>query len=197
MKRTVLFLAALAAIARPALAGSYTIVPGGENAVRFRSEAPLESFEGKTDRAAGTILVDPDDLTAPIDVYVVVDLASLDTGIALRNRHMRENHLHTDRFPEAVFTASRVDSAPAGMLPPGASVRCVVAGNFALHGVTKPLTVPVSIVRRPDGALEVDARFEVDLSDFEIPRPKFLLLKLDEVQHVTIHLVALPEAERQ
>lgn len=149
------------------------------------------------DRASGNIVLDTNDLTAPIDVRVVVDLASLDTGIALRNRHMRENHLHTDRFPEAVFTATRVDNAPPGGLARGSRTECVVAGDFALHGVTKPLAVSVSIVRRPDGALEVDARFEVDLSDFEIPRPKFLLLKLDEVQHVTIHLVALPEAEKQ
>ncbi|MBK9304990.1 MAG: YceI family protein [bacterium] len=37
-----------------------------------------------------------------------VDLAALDTGIGLRNRHMRENHLETDRFPQAVFRGARI-----------------------------------------------------------------------------------------
>ena len=32
--------------------------------------------------------------------------------------------------------------------------------------------------------------FDVKLADYEISRPKFLIMKLDEVQHVTVALTA-------
>jgi hypothetical protein len=40
-----------------------------------------------------------------------------------------------------------------------------------------------------DGRLKITARFDIALPDYEIDRPKFLMLKLNEVQKVTVDLV--------
>ena len=79
-----------------------------DNEVVFVSKATVESFEGRTREAVGSIELDPAALPDSLALRVQVDVATLDTGIALRNRHMRENHLHTDRFPHATFTGVKI-----------------------------------------------------------------------------------------
>jgi polyisoprenoid-binding protein YceI len=193
---SVLFL--LSAAGPAAAATSYEIRPGDEgNLVRFRSKAPLETIIGTTREASGSIEADLDRLSDSVRVLVEVDLASLDTGIDLRNRHMRENHLHTDRFPKAVFRAGRIEGKPVTAIPPGGRARFSLAGEFTLHGVTKAIQVPVDAVRMPGDSLIVETSFEVLLSDYEIPRPEFLILRLDEKQHVEVRLTAVPPPPRK
>ncbi len=172
--------------ASPAQAERFEIVPGKPNLVRFESRAPLESFEGKTEQVRGEIEVSFDTLAA-MSVRVEVDMASLDTGIAIRNRHMRDNHLHTGKFPRAVFRGGTVTGASA--LAPGGTARFALAGTLELHGVQKPVEAAVEMTRGTAG-LQITARFSVKLPDFEIPRPKFLVMQLDEVQRVSVFLVA-------
>ena len=184
-----LLLAAVPAWAAPTL---FSIVPGEDgNQVSFLSKAPMETVEGKTDQATGSVSVDLEDLRAGCRVEVRVDLASIDTGIGKRNQHMRENHLETDKYPHAVFTADSVVATSGAALAPGATATLTLAGDFALHGVTRRIEVPVTVTRSADGrALDVASTFDVKLADYEISRPKFLIMKLDEVQHVTVALTA-------
>jgi len=44
----------LLAVVSPAGADDYVVVPGKPNLVRFESQAPLESFDGKTSQVKGT-----------------------------------------------------------------------------------------------------------------------------------------------
>ena len=94
----------------------YVAEPGtAGNKILFLSKAPLETIEGKTDQVAATIHADLQNLSGAIEVRVTVDMASLDTGNGKRNGHMRDNHLETDTYPEAVFTA---DEMPEISPPP-------------------------------------------------------------------------------
>jgi hypothetical protein len=43
------------------------------------------------------------------------------------------------------------------------------------------------------GALHVVTHFKIKLPDYSIPRPQFLVMKLDEVQSVTVDLTARPK----
>ncbi|MBM3320000.1 MAG: YceI family protein [Candidatus Eisenbacteria bacterium] len=168
-----------------------------ENLVRFRSSAPLESFDGKTRAVSGWIRADLPALSESVVVFVEADLATLDTGIDLRNAHMRENHLHTDDFPKAVFRGGRIVDPIEGSWDSEGRARFSLAGMFSLHGVTRPLAVPVEIRRGKNGSLLIETAFEIRLSDFEIPRPQFLLLRLNEVQRVHVRIVAHPLAAEQ
>ena len=184
--------AAFLAVAGPAAAERFVITPGSkDNLVKFESHAPMESFEGKTRSVVGELEFDPADLPDSAVVRIEVDLADLDTGIGIRNRHMRKNHLETDEYPKAVFRGGRILDPSATALGPE-PVTLKLAGTFELHGITRDITVDAEITRNEDGSIHVVSRFEVKLSDYEISRPKFLMLKLDEVQKITIDVKAVP-----
>jgi polyisoprenoid-binding protein YceI len=163
-----------------------------ENRVTFRSEAPVESFEGHTGRVQGEFTARVGDLVGPMTGSITVDLASLDTGIGLRNKHMRENHLETDSYPEAVFAPEQVLTSTAMVLTPGLTAQVRVGGQLTLHGVTHPVQADLDVARQPDGSLEVTGGFTVKLSDYQIKRPQFLVMKLADEQKVTLHLRAVP-----
>lgn len=171
---------------------SFTVVPGKGQVVVFESKAPMESFEGRTDQASGTIAADLADLTAGCEVRIVVDLASLKTGIGMRDTHMRERHLETEKHPQAIFTTTSVTAATPTALTPGTTARATIAGTFALHGVTRELTLPADLTLAADGTLTVRAQFTVLLSDHQIDRPKVLMLKLADEQKVSVTLTARP-----
>ena len=127
----------------PAVAATFVVVPGGENHVAFVSKAAMEKFEGKTRRLAGRIEVDPDRIGDSAQVHFEVDLTTLDTGIARRNQHMRDNHLETARFPKAVFDGVAILGSDAPALRPGAPTTLDVEGTFTLHGVSRRVRLRV------------------------------------------------------
>lgn len=185
----VLSLAAGAAVARAEVA-SFTVTPGKGQEVVFESKAPMESFEGRTDQASGTIAADLANLAAGCEVRIAVDLASLKTGIGMRDTHMRERHLETEKHPQAVFTGSKVVAATPTALAPGGTARVTVAGSFDLHGVSREVELPVDLALAADGTLTVRAQFTVLLTDHQIDRPKVLMLKLADEQQVRVSLTA-------
>ena len=187
-------LCALALIAADtAAAERFTVTPGAEgNLVTFESKATMETFHGKTNQIGGYVALDPAAVGDSVHVYLKVDMASLDTGISMRNRHMRENHLETDRYPNAIFRGAAVTEGAGAALAAGSTARFTIAGTMELHGVTQPLQASVEVALETDGArrLRVKAAFPITLADYDIARPKFLLLKLGETQMVTVELVA-------
>jgi len=184
--------ASLLAPAGLARAERFVVNPGSKgNLVTFESHAPLQPSDGKTSSVIGELVFDPDQLSDSVTVRIEVDLADLDTGIGLRNKHMRENHLETDDYPKAIFRGGRVLDPSGTALGPDPII-LQLAGTFELHGVTREVTVDVEATRNEDGSIHVVSRFEVNLSDYEISRPKFLMLKLDEVQKITVDVRATP-----
>jgi polyisoprenoid-binding protein YceI len=189
MRCTLILLSLL--VGAPAARGAeFVVSPGPPNRVVFVSKAATETFDGKTDRISGTIVVSDDGVGDSVTVRIEVDVASLDTGIGKRNRHMRENHLETDAFPTAVFAGASVRGPAGAVLAPGETVAFDVEGTFTLHGVSRRMRLAVSVTPRDAQILEFDAAFPIRLADFDIARPKFLFLKLGEVQNVMVHGVA-------
>ena len=182
-------LALLAALAGSAAAGTFGVRPGGDTKVVFTSKAPVETFEGKTDQMQGTITVDPGAVGDSVTVHLEVDLASLDTGKKLRNKHMRENHLETDKYPKAVFDGATVHGA--AKIEPGKKSTFQVDGTFALHGVTRRLRATAEVWLDASGKwLGFVATFPVALPDYAIRRPEFLFMKLAEVQELKVSATA-------
>lgn len=181
------------AIVSPAHAAKFVIVAGGDNLVQFESKAKVETFTGKTSQVEGTVELDPAQLGDSITVNVVVSIASLDTGIGLRNKHMCDNHLECAKFPKATFSGGKLAKASAVGLASGQKTTFELTGSFDLHGVTQPLVVPVDVLLVESGHLEITTKFPVKLEDHQIARPKMLMLKLNDVQQVTVKLIARAE----
>jgi len=184
-----LLLLALEGAAMTATGESFIVVPGAPSRVEFQSKAAMETFTGRTHQVSGNVELDPAQLGDVIQVQIEVEMETLDTGIALRNKHMIENHLHTDRFPRAVFTGGKLTDLSHPVLEDGKPVTGILTGELDLHGVKKPLTARFEMVLN-GSALRIVAAFAVTLADHDIPRPKFLMMKLGERQTVTVDLLA-------
>lgn len=76
---------------------------GQNNLISFLATSTFGTFEGTTSAIDGFIKWD-NSLTNYSDFDFKVYLDSLNTGIGLRNTHMRDNYLETIKFPFAQFT---------------------------------------------------------------------------------------------
>jgi polyisoprenoid-binding protein YceI len=132
-------LAFVVAIALPAFAiGNWQLQPEESSlafvSVKNGSVAEAHSF---TDLSGG---VDDD------GARVVVELASVETSIPIRNDRMREFLFEISDHPQAVFTTS-MHAQSVDDLAPGQSRRIEVTGSLELHGEQQQLSASVQITR--------------------------------------------------
>lgn len=179
------------ASAEPGVFGLDPLTP--TDTVRFASTAKLEFVEGATTSIRGAVRFDPDNTASAVSGKLVVDLRSLETGIGLRDEHMRERHLHTDKFPRAYFELTGLRGLPA-QLAGDSTYAADVQGLFYIHGVRRNLDAhaDVTLTSLAGGgrALKVKADFLIRLEDYDIPRPKALFLKLAEEVEVVVVFTA-------
>lgn len=162
---------------------------GAKQLVQFVSDAPLERIVGRADESRGSVSLDLADLTSGASGSVTVNLKTFDTGLSLRNQHMRENHLHTGEYPEAVFTINSIASADPRNIAGGGTAITLLRGQLDLHGVKKEYEILGSLSYDPaTGVLKAKYAWPVLLQDHEIPRPAFLFMKLSETQEITVDL---------
>ena len=109
MRTLLLTLMGLPLVSSPALADRFETGAGDAgNSVTFKVSAPLETIVGTSAGVSGHFTFDPNDVRASGDARFVVDVASFETGIDLRDEHFRDNFLHTGEYPQAVFTLERI-----------------------------------------------------------------------------------------
>lgn len=164
--------------ASPAAAQEFHVDANAPRQVVFVSSTTLDEFEGVTTRIDGFVLLDGGGVRASSDLgesrlYFEVDLASLDTGISLRNRHMRENYLETDEHPYATFDAGvdRIETLEDGRFGVTAT------GDFSAHGVARRRTLTCEAVPEGEG-YRVECVFPVLLQDHGISIPRLMFMKL-------------------
>ncbi len=143
--------------------------------VQFQSDTDLEKIVGTTNKATGEVHVDLE--KGEGSVSMTVPVASMTTGIELRDTHMKsENWLDAAKYPEITFKSKSVkinkDKGTAE-----------VTGDFSMHGKTKELTVTATWKAIPKEAAEkakfppgdwikFSTDFEVKLSDFGVDPAK-------------------------
>lgn len=149
------------------------------------------SFEARTPSLTGGLALKSAHPPA-FDGDLAVDLKTLDTGIGLRDRHLREEYLEVGKgegFERAVLSNIRL-----GDVDPATYVgRTAFAAEFALHGSRRAIEGQAEI-RRDGASVRVEAAFKVALADYGIAKPQYLGVGVrDEVQ-VKVSLVATPAA---
>ncbi|MBU0690452.1 YceI family protein [bacterium] len=159
--------------------------------VEFVSDAPLERIVGKTRTATGFVELNPQSNGSGARAEIHVDLATLDTGVKLRDRHMRDNHLETDLYPEAVFSLTSLKLPENGLI---ANERTLVSvkGRMKLHGKEREITPEVYLTLSDtsgESALRIESNFVILLEDYEIDRPQFLLMKLSREQQIHVDIL--------
>ncbi|MAF12884.1 hypothetical protein CMK11_20735 [Candidatus Poribacteria bacterium] len=183
--------------------------------LEFTSRAPLESITGRAAKIRGAIAIhDPTRLLGDsVDAWFEVDLTTIDTGIELRNAHMRDRFLQTADYPTATLRLREVtdavvadDAGPDGVravsaLEPGVPTRLSILGSFRLHGAERQIQIDDLTVThmsasddtkgvRPGDLLTVRGSFVIRLDDYDIERPRGLLLRLSDKVRVEFHMTA-------
>lgn len=137
------------------------------------------SFEATTRSVSGQLSLDPSQ-PSRLAGAIEVDLQTLDTGIGLRNSHMRDNYLEVGRgdgFERAVLSDIVLGGDAATAIG-----TTTFAATLLVHGVRKPVNGQARIART-GGAVRVDASFFVNLPDFGIAKPRYLGVGVkDQVQ---------------
>jgi polyisoprenoid-binding protein YceI len=141
------------------------------------------SFEAKTTAIKGTVISGANG-ARPFSGSVVVDLRTLDTGIGLRNEHLREKYLEVNKTP-GFDTATLSELDLIGLDPEAPEGKGSFAGSLTVHGVTKKVTGPVE-VHEAGGGLRVKASFAVDLVDYGIAKPRYLGIGVTNVVQVEV-----------
>ena len=186
----------------------YISDPHGRDTFRFESEAPLETIVGTTNHIRGEVVLDPNNVAENLKASFEIDLATIDTGIKERNGHLRDQYLETEKYPKAILTIEKIiklekeDRETPEKLENSKSSYVTAEGVLELHGIKKRMTFNEVKITYFDGSkeleagymygdiLKIDGNFKMKLSDFNIKRPQFLLLKLSEELNIKISMLA-------
>jgi polyisoprenoid-binding protein YceI len=140
MIRRLVFAASLVLAAAPLYATTYTIEPDYTQAVFRWSHLGFSNPAAQVSQGQGTLEFDPADLTHA-SVSVTIPLSTLDTGVPALDEHLRsEDFFEVAKFPTATFRSTKVEQG-AG------KDRLKVAGDLNLHGVTRPVTLDVVVLK--------------------------------------------------
>jgi polyisoprenoid-binding protein YceI len=181
----------LALVSFPAVAAAQKYVSDGDTRfvnIAFESRMDIEDILGTTKTASGSVELAGEGGSFDIKVPV----ASLRTGIDLRDEHLRSPMwLNGAKFPDIAFRGANLRKTGADAYE--------VSGKFTLHGVERPLTVPVEAKQIPAATgkklglpagdwLRVRTTFKVKLSDHGIKIPDMTAAKVSNEWTVRVSL---------
>src|SRR5215468_10656354 len=153
------FFLALAVITQGAIAvsrsseTSVTVLARGPAGLRIEGKSANLSFEEDASTLTFRVPVQP-----------------IETGIDLRDRHLREM-LEAEKFPAAVLQVARseVKFPKESGLTEGTA-----KGDLTLHGQSRPVDVRYRAELGAGGATKVQGSLRIDMRDFEIKAPSYL-----------------------
>jgi polyisoprenoid-binding protein YceI len=135
----------------------------GQSSAGFHGRGPGGfGVDGKTDQ-----LHVADDGTT---LKITVPLATLHTGIGLRDKHMREKYLQVDKYPDAVL---EVPWSGVKLPGDGQTSEGTVPGKMTIHGKSKDVTAKYRIVRTGN-RYQVTGNVPLNLKDYDIDVPSYL-----------------------
>jgi hypothetical protein len=144
------------------------------------------SFEAKTNAMSGRLVADPSrpgGLAGQLDV----DLATLDSGIGLRNAHMRDHYLEVGKgagYDRAVVKDIVLAADPATL-----SGATTFTATLRVHGAERPVHGSARVSRDGD-RVRVEAAFPVLLPDHGISKPRYLGVGVRDEVHVKVKFQA-------
>jgi polyisoprenoid-binding protein YceI len=159
-------LVATLALAVPAIAAAenYMVDAVHSSAVFRIKHANTSFFWGRFNDPAGSFAIDEADPTKST-FTIELDATKVDTGNGQRDAHLKSpDFFNAKQYPKITFKSTSVKKGKAANL-------LEVTGDLTMHGVTKPITVPVELTGKgefPPGKPRagVEATIAVKMSDF-------------------------------
>jgi polyisoprenoid-binding protein YceI len=169
MIRRIALAAAVALVSAPAFATTYTLDPGHTQVVFSWNHFGFSNPTAQFGKIEGTLDFDQADPTKS-SVKVTIPLASVNSNVPKLDEHLQKDEFFDSaKFPSATFASTKVvkGSAPD---------KLTVTGDLTLHGVTKPITLDVTVNKvgehpmRKAAAAGFEATATIKRSDFGIDK---------------------------
>jgi len=124
----------ITALPLAAVADTFTIDPNHTYPNFKISHLGFSTMHGRFGQTSGHLSMDREKGTGSVEV--VIEAASVDTGMKKRDDHLRSpDFFNTMEFPQITFTSTKLTYHGKG---------ATVDGNLTMKGVTKPVTLEVA-----------------------------------------------------
>ncbi len=156
------------------------------------NKTDIENWTGRTSKITGTINFDAATKTG--SGTIIVDGTSIDTGVALRNEHMRSaDWFNFDKDGMIKFEAKTVRNTSGN--------NYAVTGDLTMKGITKRLTTTATLkitnaseVTKSMGfagnVAALSTKFKVKLSDYGVKHPAIGAGRVNDSVEITLAVVA-------
>lgn len=123
-----------------------------------------------------------------IEGIIVLNLEDFETGISLRDRHMKEKYLETGKedFKKVKLTLAKIEFPKAYWQNP-TPIKIGFQGKLWLHGVEKEISGELEIGTASKETLQGQARFSIVLTDYGIAIPSFSGITVAEKVDVEVN----------
>lgn len=150
----------------------------------------MVKIKGKGEGAVAALTVDQGKVNGDIRFK----LETLNTGIGMRDDHMKEKYLQVKEHPEAVVTFKDVAIPAAWSVKSPVLPETDFKAQMKLHGVEKEISGKLQI---ENAKLTGRANFEIKLSDFNIDIPTYLGVKVADIVKVSVNFTAMDATEKK
>lgn len=168
--------------ALPALAAPTTYAPAPSSEATFEAvgKPSLLKIKGKGAVVGGNLEMDGNKPKGRFEV----DLNAFNTGINLRDRHMKEKYLETAKYPKAVVEIDSLD-LPAGWAPGKDAENVKFKGKLTLKDVTKPIE---GLAKISGASMATEAKFTINLQEFPVGVPSYMGVTVADAVEVQVQV---------
>lgn len=168
LSRIVVTAGLAAAFSLPAAAATSTwqIDPAHSSAQFAVKHLSISTVRGAFTRVKGSVQFDDKDITKS-SVDVTIDVNSVDTRVADRDKDLRSDHFFdVEHYPTITFKSKKVEQLSSGKLR--------ITGDITIHGTTKEVVLdvdgPSAAIKDPWGnqRMGVNASAKISRQDFGI-----------------------------
>lgn len=147
--------------------------------IRFYSETPLETIQAENKQVNAAL-----DLQTGDFVFKIL-IQSFEFPKALMQEHFNENYMESDKFPNAMFKGKIVNLKDIDFNKEG-TYKVNVDGDLTIHGVTKTISEPGTIIIKGDGKVQGKSKFNIKVADYDIRIPKAVTENIADSIEVTV-----------
>ncbi len=149
--------------------------------ISFFSEAPLENIEAYNNQVSGVV-----DLETGGMAFTLL-MKAFTFEKALMQEHFNEKYVESQKYPKATFKGNikDFDSFQLGSEP----VVIAVTGKLTMHGVTKELSVPATLMKDINGNIEGKSVFNIDIQEYDIKVPSAVRKNIADNIEIKVNMV--------
>ena len=151
-----------------------------DGVVGFDATAPNSPESIKAINKSGTCVWDKS--SGAVEMAVLVKGFLFER--ALMQEHFNENYLESSTYPKATFKG-KLDNATAVNTDKDGTYKVNASGTMTMHGVSKPLTVPVAFTVK-NGKVSAAVNFSLALADYNVDVPSLVADKVSKTANINI-----------